>query len=43
MPYFRVKILELLLYLDALELGSGTEKPIFTVSQVETVKGHPAL
>ena len=27
MPYFRVKILELLLYLDALELGSGTEKP----------------
>lgn len=38
MPYFRVKILELLLYLDALELGSGTEKPYFYRSQVETVK-----
>ena len=36
--YFKVKILELLLYLDALELGSGTEKPYFYRSQVETVK-----
>ena len=38
MPYFRVKIMELLLYLDALELPQGTEKPYFYKSQVETVK-----
>lgn len=38
MPYFRVKIMELLLYLDALELGDETEKPYFYRSQVETVK-----
>ena len=38
LPYFRVKILELLLYLDALDLGAGMEKPYFYRSQVETVK-----
>ena len=38
LPYFRVKILELLLYLDALELGRETEKPYFYRSQVEAVK-----
>lgn len=38
MPYFRVKILELLLYLDALELGDERAEPYFYRSQVETVK-----
>lgn len=38
MPYFQVKLMELLLYLDALEWGAGTEKPYFYRSQVETVK-----
>lgn len=37
--YFRIKIFELLLYLDALELNEqGKEKPYFYKSQVETVK-----
>lgn len=38
MPYFRVKIQELLLYLDALELREDVEKPYFYKSQVEKVK-----
>lgn len=38
MPYFRVKVMELLLYLDALELGNETERPYFYRSQVEAVK-----
>lgn len=38
MPYFKVKIMELLLYLDALELGTDTDRPYFYRSQVETVK-----
>ena len=38
LPYFRIKVLELLLYLDALELDGRTEKPYFYRSQVETVK-----
>lgn len=38
LPYFKVKIMELLLYLDALELGEETGKPYFYRSQVETVK-----
>lgn len=29
LPYFRIKVLELLLYLDALELDGRTEKPYF--------------
>lgn len=37
-PYFRVKIMELLLYLDALELQENMRKPYFYKSQVETVK-----
>ena len=37
-PYFRVKIMELLLYLEALELGNEAEKPYFYRSQVEAVK-----
>ena len=38
LPYFRIKVLELLLYLDALELDEQTEKPYFYRSQVETVR-----
>lgn len=39
MPYFKVKILELLLYLEALELPEHTEeKPYFYKTQVEKVK-----
>lgn len=39
LPYFKVKILELLLYLDALELPENRlEKPYFYKSQVEKVK-----
>lgn len=38
-PYFKIKILELLLYLEALELPENTsEKPYFYKSQVEQVK-----
>ncbi len=38
-PYFKIKILELLLYLDALELpDSPSEKPYFYKTQVEKVK-----
>lgn len=37
-PYFRVKVMELLLYLDALEPGNETERPYFYRSQVEAVK-----
>ena len=29
LPYFRIKVLELLLYLDALELPKDAEKPYF--------------
>lgn len=35
LPYFRIKVLELLLYLDALELPKDAEKPYFYKSQVE--------
>lgn len=38
LPYFRVKVMELLLYLDALEVGADAEKPYFYRAQVETVK-----
>lgn len=42
-PYFKIKILELLLYLEALELGENTAdgmaaKPYFYKAQVEKVK-----
>lgn len=38
-PYFKIKILELLLYLDALELpGNPEEKPYFYKTQVEKTK-----
>lgn len=38
-PYFKIKIMELLLYLDALELPETTEeKPYFYKTQVENVK-----
>lgn len=38
-PYFKIKILELLLYLDALELPENSEeKPYFYKSQVEKIK-----
>ena len=44
LPYFKVKILELLLYLDALELPEGREeKPYFYKSQVEKVKAIQAF
>lgn len=42
MPYFRVKILELLLYLDALELGRNG-KTIFLPFPGGNGKGHPLL
>ncbi len=38
-PYFKIKILELLLYLEALELPESTEeKPYFYKTQVEKIK-----
>ncbi len=38
-PYFKIKVLELLLYLDALALPEGAEeKPYFYKTQVEKVK-----
>ncbi len=38
-PYFKIKILELLLYLDALELPENVkERPYFYKSQVEKIK-----
>ena len=43
LPYFRIKVLELLLYLDALELDGKTEKPYFYKSQVEKVKAAHRL
>ena len=43
LPYFRIKVLELLLYLDALELDERTEKPYFYKSQVEKVKAAHRL
>lgn len=43
-PYFKIKILELLLYLDALELpGAVSERPYFYKSQVEKVKAIQRL
>ena len=36
--YFRIKTLELLLYLDALELPAESEKPYFYKTQVEKMK-----
>lgn len=43
-PYFKVKILELLLYLDALELPkSRKERPYFYKSQVEKIKAMHKL
>ena len=44
LPYFKVKILELLLYLDALELpDSPEEKPYFYKTQVEKIKAIQAF
>ena len=44
LPYFKVKILELLLYLDALELPDcPEEKPYFYKTQVEKVKAIQAF
>lgn len=44
LPYFKVKILELLLYLDALELPEcPEEKPYFYRTQVEKVKAIQAF
>ncbi len=43
-PYFKIKVLELLLYLDALELPkSREERPYFYKSQVEKIKSIHAL
>ncbi len=42
--YFRIKVLELLLYLDALELSGRTEeRPYFYKGQVEKIKAIQAL
>lgn len=42
--YFRIKVLELLLYLDALELtGHTEERPYFYKGQVEKIKAIQAL
>ena len=42
--YFRIKVLELLLYLDALELSGHTEeRPYFYKSQIEKIKAIQAL
>lgn len=39
LPYFKIKILELLLYLDALELPQNSrERPYFYKSQIEKIK-----
>ena len=44
LPYFRIKVLELLLYLDALELSGHTEeRPYFYKGQVEKIKAIQAL
>lgn len=38
-PYFKVKILELFLYLEALEISdASTQKPYFYKTQVEKTK-----
>lgn len=38
-PYFKIKILELLLFLEAIEVkGSGGERPYFYKTQVEKIK-----
>ncbi len=43
-PYFKIKILELLLYLEALELPDNREeKPYFYKSQVEKIKAIQAF
>lgn len=42
--YFKIKVLELLLYLDALELSGNTrERPYFYKGQVEKIKAIQAL
>ena len=42
--YFKIKVLELLLYLDALELSGHTEeRPYFYKGQVEKIKAIQAL
>ena len=42
--YFKIKVLELLLYLDALELSGHTEeRPYFYKSQVEKIKAIQSL
>ena len=42
--YFRIKVLELLLYLDALELSGHTEeRPYFYKGQIEKIKAIQAL
>ncbi|SHO53650.1 helix-turn-helix domain-containing protein [Anaerocolumna xylanovorans] len=44
LPYFKIKIFELLLYLDALELPQNQEeKPYFYKSQVEKIKAMQKL
>lgn len=44
MPYFKIKVLELLLYLDALELSDHKEeRPYFYKGQVEKVKAIHTL
>jgi AraC-like DNA-binding protein len=44
LPYFKIKVLELLLYLDALELPKNREeRPYFYKSQVEKIKSIQAL
>lgn len=43
-PYFKIKILELLLYLEALELpNQSSEKPYFYKTQVEKIKAIGAF
>ena len=42
-PYFKVKILELLLYLDAMTIPQEAAAPYFYKSQVETVKAIQAF
>ena len=39
LPYFRIKVLELLLYLDALELDGRTEKPYQSCASASIVAG----
>ena len=44
LPYFRIKVLELLLYLDALEVDGRTEKPLLLqVSGGEVKAAHRLL